>query len=149
MKAHQKKCSDVMTRDPVCCLPSDTAEKVARLMKTNDIGPVPIVDDLNSKRLVGIVTDRDLALKVVGECRDPRSTRVESLETRDVVVCHPDDDIKEVLETMAKHRLRRIPVVDENGRILGIVAQADVAEKAEAKAVGETVREISKHNGRD
>ena len=86
-------CKDVMTRNPVSARPEDTVASVARLMKENDIGPVPIVENQKSKRLVGIVTDRDLALKVVAEGRDPETTPVKQVMTTSVITCRGDDDI--------------------------------------------------------
>ena len=139
-----KKCSDVMTDNPVYALPDDTVEKVARLMKKEDIGPVPIVDNEQSKKLVGIVTDRDLALKVVGEGRDPSTTRVEDVMTRKLVTCRPDDDVDSAMKAMAQYQLRRIPVVDDNMRLVGIISQADVATRVdEPEKTAEVVREIS------
>ena len=122
-----KKCSDVMTENPVYALPDDTVEKVAQLMKKEDIGPVPVVDDERNKRLVGIVTDRDLALKVVAEGRDPQTTKVEEVMTRKLITCRPDDDVESAMKAMAQYQLRRIPVVDEANRLVGIISQADVA----------------------
>jgi CBS domain-containing protein len=138
------KCSELMTKNPVVAVASDTVEKVARLMKAEDIGPVPIVQDKSSKKLIGIVTDRDLALKVVAEGRDPRSTRVEEVMTRDPVACREGDDLKKALDAMSKHQVRRIPVVDNNNEIVGIIAQADVATHEDAKTTGKVVEDISK-----
>ncbi len=140
-----KKCGDVMTRDPACCLPADTAERAAQLMKSEDVGPVPVVSDHQTKRLVGIVTDRDLALKVVAEARDARVTRVEDVMTRGVVACRAEDAVQEALDAMAEHQVRRIPVVDTDDRIVGIIAQADVATRTgEPERMAEVVEEISR-----
>jgi CBS domain-containing protein len=78
-----KKCNEVMTKNPVCCLPTDLVSKAAELMKSKDIGPVPIIENEQTRKLVGIVTDRDLALKIVAEGRDPKSTKAEAVMTRD------------------------------------------------------------------
>ena len=136
-----QKCSEVMTRDPSCCLPSDTVDKVAQLMKAEDVGPVPIVEDQAAKKLVGIVTDRDLAIKVVAEGRDPASTRVEEVMTRDPVTCRPDDDLQKALDIMSQQQVRRVPIVDENGGIVGIIAQADIATRTEEPEKTEDVVE--------
>jgi len=139
-----KKCSDVMTDNPVYALPDDTVEKVAQLMKKEDIGPVPVVDDERNKRLVGIVTDRDLALKVVAEGRDPQTTKVEEVMTRKLITCRPDDDVESAMKAMAQYQLRRIPVVDNDDRLVGIISQADVATRVdEPEKTAEVVREIS------
>jgi len=124
-----KKCNEVMTKDPVCCLPTDLVSKAAELMKSKDIGPVPIIENEQTRKLVGIVTDRDLALKVVAEGRDPKSTNTEAVMTRKVVTCLAEDDLQKALDAMSGHKLRRIPVVDNNYAIVGIIAQADVATR--------------------
>ena len=139
-----KKCSDVMTEDVVYCLPSDVVSHVAQLMKTEDIGPVLIVDNEDSRKLVGIVTDRDLALKVVAEGRDPNTTIVEDVMTRKLVTCRADDDIDAAMKAMAQYQLRRIPVVDDTMRLVGIISQADVATRVdEPEKTAEVVKEIS------
>jgi CBS domain-containing protein len=138
------KCSDVMTRNPVYARPDDTVASVARLMKENDIGPVPIVDDNSSKRLVGIVTDRDLAIKVVAAGRDPQTTPVKEVMTTNVITCRNDDDIETALDAMSTQQLRRIPVVDDRNMLLGIIAQADIATRMDSpEKTGEVVKEIS------
>jgi len=126
-----KKCNEVMTKNPVCCLPTDMVSKVAQLMKSKDIGPIPIIENDQSKKLVGIVTDRDLALKVVAEGRDPKSTKAQDVMTHKVVTCRAEDDVQKALDSMAGHKLRRIPVVDNNNGIVGIIAQADVAMRVD------------------
>ena len=126
-----QKCSEVMTGDVACCLRGDTVDQAAQLMKAEDVGPVPVVEDQGTKKLVGIVTDRDLAIKIVAEGRDPKSTRVEEVMTRDLVTCRPDDDLQTALDAMARHQVRRIPIVDNNGSIVGIIAQADVVTRTE------------------
>src|SRR5215211_3559836 len=119
-------CSDVMTRNPSCAHPEDSVAHVARLMKEKDIGPVPIVQDKISKQLLGIVTDRDLAIKVVAAGRDPNTTTVRDVMTTDVVTCHENDEIEKALDAMSHHQLRRILVVDAENMLVGIIAQADV-----------------------
>ena len=140
------KNSDIMTKDLVYSLPSDMVSDVAKLMKNEDIGPVLIVDDSNDgKRLVGIVTDRDLAIKVVGEGRDPNSTRVEDVMTGSLVTCRADDDVENAMRAMAQNQLRRIPVVDDSGQLVGIISQADVATRLnEPQSTAEVVKEISR-----
>jgi len=139
-----KKCNDVMTKNPVCCLPGDMVTEVAQLMKSDNIGPIPVIENGVTKKLVGIVTDRDLALKVVAEGRDPKSTDVETVMTRMVITCLADDDIQKALDAMSKHQLRRIPVVENNGRILGIISQADVATRVDKpEKTAAMVKEIS------
>ena len=142
-----KKCNEVMTKNPVCCLPNDMVAKVAQLMKSKDIGPVPIIENEQTKRLVGIVTDRDLALKIVAEGRDAKSTKAEEVMTRKVVTCRGDEDVQKALDAMSEHQLRRIPVVDNDNKIVGIIAQADVATRVDQPAkTAEVVKDISQSN---
>lgn len=139
-----KKCSDIMTESLIYSSPEDTVSNVAQLMKTEDIGPVLIIDNEESKRLVGIVTDRDLALKVVAEGRDPQTTKVEEVMTRKIITCRADDDVENAMKAMAQYQLRRIPVVDRDDRLVGIISQADVATRVgEPERTAEVVREIS------
>jgi len=137
-------CSEIMTRNPEYCLPSDPVVKAARLMKSEDVGPIPIVDDKDGKRLAGIVTDRDLAIKVVAEARDPKTTPLKQVMTSDVVTCKENDDVEKALKLMQDHQIRRIPVVDGGEHLLGIIAQADVANRlGSSRTTGKVVQEIS------
>jgi len=123
------KCSDIMTKDPLCCLPSDPVDKLAQLMGRRDIGPVLIIDNEQTRKLAGIVTNRDLALKVVAEGRNANTTTAEEIMTRKVMTVRDDDDVQKALDMMSELQLRRIPVIDSSGRIVGILAQADVATR--------------------
>ena len=139
-----KKCNEVMTKNPIYCLPNDAVARAAQLMKNENIGPIPVIENEQTKRLVGIVTDRDLALKVVADGRDPKSTKVEEVMTRKVVTCRPEDDLQTALDAMSEHRLRRIPVVDDDNKLVGIIAQADVATRVnQPQKTAEMVKEIS------
>jgi CBS domain-containing protein len=139
-----KKCEEVMTKNPVCCLPSDNVANVAAMMKRENIGPIPVIENEQTRKLVGIVTDRDLAMKVVAEGRDAKSTKVESVMTHKVVTCRAEDDLQKALDTMSEHQLRRIPIVDTNNKILGIISQADVATRVnQPDKTAEMVKEIS------
>lgn len=142
-----KKCNEVMTKNPVCCVPSDPVSKVAQLMKGKDCGAVPIIENEQTKKLVGIVTDRDLALRIVAEGRDPKSTKAEEVMTRKIVTVHAEDDLQKALDAMAGHKLRRILVVDDNHAIVGIIAQADVATRVDQpEKTAAVVRGISQSN---
>jgi CBS domain-containing protein len=139
-----KKCSDVMTQNPVYCLPTDTASKAAQLMKTENVGSIPVIEDKETMKLMGIVTDRDLALQVVAVERDPRLTHVAEVMTYEVITCRASDDIQKAVDAMAQHQLRRIPIIDADHRIVGIISQADVATHVETSVeVAEMVKEIS------
>jgi CBS domain-containing protein len=134
---------EIMTREPACCTPETTAEEVARLMRDHDCGVIPVVDGPNSKTLVGVVTDRDIALRCVGEGRGPEAP-VSSLMTSSPESCSPDDDVHDVEEVMMKRQVRRVPIIDAAGHLVGIIAQADLARKVgDEKEVGEVVEHIS------
>lgn len=136
-----------MTKDPVCCLPGDTVMKAAELMRSGDIGPILVIENEQTQKLVGIVTDRDLALRIVAEGLDARSTKVDAVMTHKVVTCHPEDDLQNALDAMGRHQLRRIPVVDHDNRVVGIIAQADVAIRVnQPEKTAEIIKEISQAN---
>jgi len=136
-------CKDIMTPNPLCCLPSDSVAIAAQIMRRNDVGPVLVVSDHNEHRLLGIVTDRDLALKVIADGRDPHITRVDEVMTLNPVSCSEEESSDHALRLMAKHQVRRVPVVNSEGRLTGIVAQADVARHEDEKQVGRVVEQIS------
>ena len=140
------KCSDIMTEDLVYCTPGDTVTEVARLMKKEDIGPVLVVDSNDSKTLVGIVTDRDLVLKAIAEGLDPQTTKVNDVMSKKLVTCRMEDDVEQAMSAMAQFQLRRIPVVEENMKLVGIISQADVARMNAPAKTGEVVKEISQEN---
>jgi len=144
-----KKCNEIMTKNPVCCLPDSRVAEAADLMKSKNIGSIPVIENEQTKKLVGIVTDRDLALRIVAEGRDPKSTKVEAVMTHKVVTCRADDDLQTALDAMAEHQLRRIPVVDNDNKVVGIIAQADVATRVDQpEKTAEMVKEISQANGK-
>jgi CBS domain-containing protein len=143
------KCSEVMTKDPVCCLPNDLVTKAAQLMKSEHVGSIPVIENEQTKKLVGIVTDRDLALKIVADGLDAKSTKVETVMTRKVVTCHAEDDLQKAVDAMSENQLRRIPIVDDDNKILGIIAQADVATRVDhPKKTAAMVKEISQADGK-
>jgi CBS domain-containing protein len=137
-------CGEIMTRSVSCCLPEDSIEHAAILMKTEDVGPIPVIESHSSRRLIGIVTDRDLVVKGIAEGRDIRSTKIRDIMTDHPVACLENDDIDEAVNLMTDHQVRRIPVVDEKNQILGIIAQADVATRLGKKnQTGDVVEKIS------
>ena len=139
-----KTCADVMTQNPVCCLPTNNMIFVADLMKRENIGAIPVIANEETKKLIGIITDRDLALKVVAEGQEALSTKVEAVMTRKVVTCRADDDLQRALDAMSEHQLRRIVIVDETNKVMGIISQADVATRAnQPEKTAELVKEIS------
>ncbi len=144
-----KKCNEVMTKKPVCCLPDDLVIDVAELMKNKHVGSIPIIEDQQTRKLVGIVTDRDLTIRIVAEGLDAKSAKVESIMTRNIVTCRAEDDLQKVVDAMSKHKLRRIPVVDDDNKVMGIIAQADVAIQFDhPKRTAAMMKEISQANGK-
>lgn len=142
-----KKCSDVMTRDVVTCTPENMIVDVARLMKTEDIGPILVVDNEANRTLVGIITDRDIVVKVIADGQDPKNTPVGEAMSKKLVTCRANDDVDVAMQAMAQFQLRRIPVVEENMQLVGIISQADVATRTdEPEKTGEIVKEISEQN---
>jgi len=143
-----KKCNEVMTKNPVCCLPNDKVTK-AKLMKSERVGSIPIIENEQTKKLVGIVTDRDLALKIVAEGLDAKSTKVDAIMTRKVVTCRAEDDLQKALDAMAENQLRRIPIMDNDDKLVGIIAQADVATRVnQPEKTAAMVKEISQPNAK-
>ncbi|MCA1559806.1 MAG: CBS domain-containing protein [Acidobacteria bacterium] len=138
------KCKDVMTKDPAACEPGDSVVKVAQIMKREDVGAVPVVDSKASRKLVGIVTDRDLVVKVVAEGRSLEGATVRDALTSDPASCHDEDDVDRAVKLMAELQVRRMPIVDATGRLAGIISQADVATRVNRdKQTGELVEAIS------
>jgi CBS domain-containing protein len=128
-----------MTKGPRTVQRGDSIADAARLMREEDAGVAPIVD---GDRLVGVLTDRDIAIRVVAEGKDPQSTKVEEIASQTLVTIEPQQDLDEALRLMAQHQIRRLPVV-EDGKLVGILAQADVARHADSARTGEVVEEIS------
>ena len=119
------KVSEAMTKRLICCLKSDTAQAVAELMKVHDIGALPVVSDLESKRLEGIVTDRDLCVRLIAQGKDPRNTQVGTLMTPNPATCNPGDSLDGCEQLMRDRQVRRLPVV-EQGCCVGMITQADI-----------------------
>jgi CBS domain-containing protein len=130
----------LMTVLPRTVKTGDSVVDAAKLMRGEDSGIAPIVD---GDRLVGVITDRDIAVKVVAEGRDPKTTKVEEVASTNLVTVDPHQTLDEALQLMGRHQLRRLPVVEDDGRLVGIVAQADVARHLDQERIGELVGQIS------
>ena len=136
-----KSIREAMTSKP-CSIDADKpVSYAAKMMRDEDVGLAPIVE---GERLVGVLTDRDIAVRVVAEGRDPDRVKVAEVASRDVVTLDPQQDLDEALRLMAQHQVRRLPVVEEDGRLVGVVAQADVAKEADKGRTGEVVQQISR-----
>jgi CBS domain-containing protein len=134
-----KSVRDAMTEDPRSIGASASVVEAARLMREQHIGSLPVTDD---EQLLGMITDRDITTRVVAEAADPKTTPVADVCSRDVISVEADKDREEALELMARHQVRRLPVV-ESGRLVGIVAQADIALTENETRTGELVEAIS------
>ena len=135
------KVNDVMSTRPRCVSPDTTVGEAAQLMEQEDVGALPI---LEGEQLAGVITDRDIVIRAIAQGKDPRGMPVREIASRDVVTVHPDDDFSDAVDLMASHQVRRLPVVDDENRLVGIVSQADAALHGKEKAVGEMLEEISK-----
>lgn len=136
---HTHSIREAMTSSPTTVEPGTSAREAAQLMKSEDVGSLPVVD---GDRLVGMITDRDLALRLVGEGKGA-DTPVGELASKDVVTIDPQQDVAEAARLMAEHQLRRLPVCEEDGKLVGILAQADLAQIGHDELTGEVVQKIS------
>ena len=132
---------DVMTKDAHALDGGASVIEAARLMRDEDAGIVPVVE---GEKLVGTVTDRDIAVRVVAEGKSPESVTVGEIASRELVTIDPQQELSEALRLMARHQVRRLPVVEEDGKLVGIVAQADIARNASDAQTGDLVEDISK-----
>jgi CBS domain-containing protein len=145
------KVSEIMTRNPCTVSPDTTVSEAARLMKEEDIGLVPVVERVGGAetrgRLVGVVTDRDITIRHVAEGR-ASDAPVSEVMSGGVLTCKPDDSVDSAMALMGREQVRRIPIVDERGSLVGVLAQADLARMSgESKKVEKTVEQISQRGG--
>jgi CBS domain-containing protein len=138
------KIREVMSTNPVCCLPTETAQKVARILRDNNIGSVPVVADQQSRELIGMITDRDLCCSVIAEGLDPKQTPIGKFVSPEPVTCRDGENLEKCETAMQEHQVRRVPIVDGQNSVIGIVSQADLARKDQPEKVWKTVAEISK-----
>jgi CBS domain-containing protein len=139
------KINEVMTDRPRAVTPQTSVRDTARLMEEEDVGSLPVVED--GSRLVGIVTDRDVAVRVVAGGLDPDATRVGQVASAEVITLTPDHDLDEALELMAHAQVRRLPIVVRENELVGMLTQADVARTSKEKSTGEVVQAISQQPG--
>ena len=132
---------EIMTQDPACCTPEANVRDVARMMADNDCGEIPVLDE--SSRPIGVVTDRDIACRVVAQGNDPERTIARDVMSSPVITASPEDDVADCLEKMEQNQIRRVPVVDESGACCGMLAQADIARAASEGDIAELVRDVS------
>lgn len=139
------KCAEIMTESPNMCIPEDGVSVAVEIMWNSDCGIVPVVKDLESNELVGMITDRDVAMHVVKHvCAHPLDVKVGDCMSSNIVTCQPDDSLEAVIQLMCKHHVRRIPVVDEKNSCVGIVSQSDlIINVQDVKTVMILLRELS------
>lgn len=144
-RTDKMRCDEVMTDNPKYCVPFDTVARAAKLMKTANIGCLPVCANRQSRKLVGIVTDRDLVVTAVADGLDPDRTKIQEAMTPKVFACRADDDIEKALDAMGRLQVRRIPVVDPDGALAGIISLADLAMRADLRdKTAEVLRAIFK-----
>ena len=134
------KVHEVMTERPRCVTPETPVSEAAELMASEDVGSLPILD---GDKLAGVVTDRDIVVRGVAQGKDTRGMPVREVASRDLVTVGPNENLDDALKLMASNQVRRLPVVDHDNRLVGVLSQADVAMEAKEKAVGEMVESIS------
>ena len=136
-----KQIRELMTPNPRTVSADSPVVEAARVMRDEDVGIAPIVE---GERLIGTITDRDITIRVVAEGKDPQSTNVRDVASTQLVTIDPQQDLDEAVRLMAQHQVRRLPVVEEDGKLVGVVAQADIAREGQDSKTGQVVEEISK-----
>ena len=143
------KAQDIMAKDPRCVTPRTSIQEAARLMKTEDVGALPVIESDSSRKLVGIITDRDITIRAVADGRDIGSVTVNDVMSKGATTAKASDTVDDVMKVMGREQVRRIPIVDDRDQLVGIVSQADVVLKAKSDSKSEhTVEKISEPGGR-
>jgi CBS domain-containing protein len=138
------KIAEIMSSDVLLISPDDTIQSAARKMDDADVGFLPVQEN---DKLIGMVTDRDLALRAVALGKDPQKTKVRDVMTERVLYCLEDEDVEDVADNMAEMRIRRLPIVDDNKRLVGVVSLGDIAFKHKATTAGATLESVYNPNG--
>jgi CBS domain-containing protein len=133
---------ELMTSNPACCTPGTPLEEVARMMMRCDCGEIPVVDNRESMRPIGVITDRDIVIRAVAEERNPLEMRASDCMTQPCITVSEKASIMDCIHLLEEHQIRRIPVIDESGRCSGIVSQADVARRIDHHAA-EILKQVS------
>jgi CBS domain-containing protein len=142
------KVQDIMSKTLFCCTPADTTQQAATLMKDNDVGAIPVVNDCNERKLLGIITDRDICVKAVATGRSAGEVKVSEVMTSKPATCGLDESIEACEAIMERNQVRRIPVIDTRGVCIGMVSQADIALHDTAEHTHHTLAAISQHHAR-
>ncbi len=133
----------VMTSCPACCTPNSSLTEVARLMVDNDCGEIPVVEDMGTRKLAGVITDRDIAVRIVAAGKNSAQACASDCMTTPCVTVSADTSLEECCEVMEANKIRRVPVVDDQGGVVGIVSLADVVRTAKASTTAAVVKEVS------
>lgn len=138
------KVSEIMTKNPTFCTPEATVVEAAELMMSFDCGEIPVIYTYVEKKVVGVITDRDICIRIVAQGYNPKLFKVEDCMTKPAIIAEENMSIEECCRIMEENQIRRLPIVDENGELVGILSQADVAHYTELEASGEFIRNLSK-----
>ena len=138
---------DVMTADPACCTADTPLQEVAKMMQDCDCGCIPVVDNQDNKKPVGMITDRDITIRAVAEGKNPLDLTAADAMTKNAVTVTPQTSLEDCCNLMEEHQIRRIAVVDGSGSCCGMIAQADIAVNADGRKTAEVVQEVSKGAG--
>lgn len=138
-----QRVKDVMTENPQCCTSEVGLQAVAKLMYDHDCGEIPVIADEASRRLIGVITDRDIICRIVARGMNPLDRKARECMTDDCVTVSPDTQVDEACHLLELNQVRRLPVVDKDGRCVGIISQADIALKTTPRKAGEVVRRVS------
>ena len=134
---------EVMTADPACCISETALQEVAKMMVDHDCGEIPVVENKETKRPIGVITDRDIVCRTVARGINPLDLTVADCMSKPCVTVTPDMSVEECSRTMEENKIRRVPVVDADGSCCGIVAVADIALHAKRNVAAEVVKEVS------
>lgn len=135
--------SRVMTENPACCTPNSSLTEVARLMVDHDCGEIPVVEDMITRKLAGVITDRDIATRIVAAGKNSADAKASDCMTTPCVSVAADASLESCCEVMESNKIRRVPVVDDKGGVIGIVSLADIVRSASPSTTAEVVREVS------
>ena len=141
-----KQAKDIMTTNPACCTPENSVEEAAQMMVKHDCGEIPVVESKDDPKPVGVITDRDIACRVVAAGKNPSQTRVRDAMSSPPVTVTPETSIEDCCRVMEENQIRRVPVVDESGRCCGIVSQADIAKAAPTEHTAEVLKQVSEQS---
>lgn len=138
--------ASAMTKTPACCTPESSLIDVAHMMVDNDCGQIPVVEELTQRKLIGVITDRDIAVRIVAEGRDPAETKARDCMTKPGVSVTKGTSLRECCKIMESNKVRRLPVIDEKGGVVGIVSLADVSRVASAMTSAAVLKQVSTDN---